>query len=340
MRLSQLPRRTKGRDIDLRSIHVTGAWTCCCTVALDRSFRRNPRKSVLHGSVPTSHFLPSDERRGSWGPSFPPPPTSFFLLIQVTESRAKILGGRHRGGVPPVVCPARPYPQIRRLFDTGESQNHPRPRTPGEAKPSGYPYDSASRLRRGTGDRGFRRPGGGNDRSSLPGRSRCDPLKGSKPCWERNIPPFPPRTDGPQPTRISREEIPRERPSPKKGGDNWEESSAGNGTRVPVNGRTAKHDTRTSATLVNTSHTNVRGRKQDTRRSPREKVAFTLPAAVVVRRRATFQQEPTLDWKKENAPSTLRLWYEDSRFCTAAGNKEQVCDECIGHAFAREHAAW
>lgn len=192
MRLSQLPRRTKGRDIDLRSIHVTGAWTCCCTVALDRSFRRNPRKSVLHGSVPTSHFLPSDERRGSWGPSFPPPPTSFFLLIQVTESRAKILGGRHRGGVPPVVCPARPYPQIRRLFDTGESQNHPRPRTPGEAKPSGYPYDSASRLRRGTGDRGFRRPGGGNDRSSLPGRSRCDPLKGSKPCWERNIPPFPP----------------------------------------------------------------------------------------------------------------------------------------------------
>lgn len=103
MRLSQLPRRTKGRDIDLRSIHVTGAWTCCCTVALDRSFRRNPRKSVLHGSVPTSHFLPSDERRGSWGPSFPPPPTSFFLLIQVTESRAKIRAGRHRGGVPPVV---------------------------------------------------------------------------------------------------------------------------------------------------------------------------------------------------------------------------------------------
>lgn len=78
MRLSQLPRRTKGRDIDLRSIHVTGAWTCCCTVALDRSFRRNPRKSVLHGSVPTSHFLPSDERRGSWGPSFPPPTNLLF----------------------------------------------------------------------------------------------------------------------------------------------------------------------------------------------------------------------------------------------------------------------
>lgn len=205
-------------------IHVTVTWTCDHTSTLDRFFGPNPRKSVLH-MWGTHVCFPPRFGRTTWLLRSSHPTQPLFShdsgrRIACKDSLWKTHTG---GGGSTSRCPARP--NAPRFDDSSTPPrasllSHSHSRCP-YANPGGSQPVRDTRTADGAGkEEGY----GGSWHPSLWEIERSivtasmiaispfqtiDTLPGGEISHPR-------RTDGPQHTRISCMEIPRERPSPKE----------------------------------------------------------------------------------------------------------------------------